>query len=160
MSENPYAAPQDAEAPKIVPRVEQVRGWRTWLLLFSGVIIVLCIIGWLCGILVALTDANFPQFAMMSAKWNTIANSMAGLFYLPYCFVVYRIARATGRTRLKAILYLIGGSVFFCFGDQSYVIMIPLGLLPVTLYLINATKEIISNSQAEYQNVFEKEIPS
>lgn len=145
MSENPYAPPQDVdgyEDRSPTSRRERVRGLRIWLWLFSGVIGGLCVLGWFFGILVGILRSDEDSWPV----WlNEIAVSMTVLFYLPYLFVVYRMVRALGRTRGKAILYTLLGLMAFSLGEGNCHYLIPFGLFIVTIRLNGLAGEIIGN---------------
>ena len=156
MNENPYAAPPDFDEPKqrsARPRVEQVRAWRTWLLIFAGTVVGLCVIGWILAAWIFASEPGHSEIVPYLAKGNQIANAIAWWFEWPYLFVVYRMTRAMGQTRGRAIFHLILGPMSIFLGESTYAVVIPFGVFIVTLILLGLAGEIIDNSQAEYQPV-------
>ena len=100
MNENPYATPPDFDEPKQLSaqsRVKRVRDLRTWLLIFSGAIVGLYVIGWILAAWVSASKPGHSEIIPYLVKGNQIVNVIATLFYLLYLFVVYRMTRATGR---------------------------------------------------------------
>jgi hypothetical protein len=156
MNENPYAAPPDFDEPKqhsARSRVERVRAWRTWLLIFAGTVVGLCVIGWILAAWISMSKSDHLKIILHLAKWNSIANSMAALFFLPYLFVVYRMTRAMGRSHGRAIFHLILGTLSIFLGENTHAVVIPLGVFIATPILLSLAGEIIDNSQAKYQPI-------
>ena len=152
MNENPYAAPPDFDEPKQYSarsRVERVRTWRTWLLIFAGTVVGLCIIGWILAAWIFASEPSHSGIVPYLAKGNQIVNTIAFWFYLPYLFVVYRMTRVMGQTHGRAIFHLILGTLSIFLGENT----IPLGVFIATLILLSLAGEIIDNSQAKYQPV-------
>ena len=156
MTENPYAAPPDFDEPKqhsARSRVEQVRVWRTWLLIFAGTVVGVYAVGWLLAAWIFASEPGHSKIVPYLAKGNQIVNTIAFWFYLPYLFIIYRMTRAMGRSHGRAIFHLIMGTLSIFLGENTYAVVIPLGVFIATLILLSLAGEIIDNSQAEYQPV-------